>query len=136
MVIADDRPTDKPTYRQRFGEDFDRVRGDSLAWLTGQELALFAFRAGQPGMGVDAVALLPANAGFFALGLALLQGVLPPDDLPEGFQPKCAIYVVPPFRHTHFGGKQMVVHNRLHGLHEPRRDSCAQRRTDREIKPG
>ncbi len=28
------------------------------------------------------------------------------------------IYVAPPFRQTHFGGKQVVVHNRTPGLHE------------------
>lgn len=34
------------------------------------------------------------------------------------FEPKAVIYVAPPFRHTHFNGKQVVVHNRLNGVHE------------------
>ncbi|MFB0935387.1 MAG: DUF4914 family protein, partial [Propionivibrio sp.] len=34
------------------------------------------------------------------------------------FDPKAVIFVAPPFRHTHFKGKQMVVHNRRPGRHE------------------
>src|SRR5436189_2652594 len=34
------------------------------------------------------------------------------------FLPRAIIYVAPVFRHTHFMGKQVVVHNRLAGLHE------------------
>ena len=37
-----------------------------------QSLALFPFSAGIAGKGVDAVVVAPDNAGFFALGLALL----------------------------------------------------------------
>jgi hypothetical protein len=60
----------------------------------------------------------PANAGFFALGLAMLQGILDQDEIPVDFNPKAIIYVAPVFRHTHFDGKQMVVHNRLPERHE------------------
>jgi hypothetical protein len=70
------------------------------------------------GTGTDAVVIAPANAGFFALGLALLQGLLGPDEIPEDFNPKAVIYVAPPFRHTHLEGKQVVVHNRTENLHE------------------
>jgi hypothetical protein len=118
MFIADDQPTDKPTYRERFGADFGPLREETFAWLATQELAVFAFRTGQVGMGDDALAVAPANTGFFALSLALLQGIIPQADLPEGFSPKTIIYVAPPFRHTHFHGKQVVVHNRLEGVHE------------------
>lgn len=52
------------------------------------------------------------------LGLAMLQGILSSKEIPEGFSPKAVIYVAPPFRHTHFNGKQVVVHNRRDGLHE------------------
>lgn len=112
MVIADDLPSDKPRFRDRFGTEFDDVRQATFEWLKRQELALFPFVAGVSGMGLDAVAVVPANAGFFALGLALLQGILNSEVLPEGFSPKAVIYVAPPFRHSHFGGKQIVVHNR------------------------
>lgn len=32
--------------------------------------------------------------------------------MPTGFSPRAIVYVAPPFRHTHFEGKQVVVHNR------------------------
>lgn len=118
MVIGDDRPTDKPTFRERFGEEFTDLRGKTLEWMATQPLALFPFSAGIAGKGTDAIVVAPDNAGFFALGLALLQGMLTPDEVPEGFSPKAVIYVAPPFRHTHFDGKQVVVHNRMEGMHE------------------
>jgi len=118
MVIADEQPTDKPTFRQRYGRDFALLREQTLAWLKSQPLAMFGFVAGQPGMGLDSLVIAPANAGFFALGLAFLQGILPYDEVPPSFQPKSIIYVAPPFRHTHFGGKQVVVHNRRDELYE------------------
>lgn len=118
MVIADNLPTDKPRYAERYGEDFDRLRRETFEWLKTQELAVFFFVAGARGSGLEAVAVAPMNAGFFAFGLALLQGILDADALPPNFAPKLALYVAPPFRHSHFQGKQMVVHNRLRGMHE------------------
>lgn len=118
MVIGDDRPTDKPTYGERFGESFDDVRAATFAWLRTQPLAVFPFYAGLPSTGTQALVIAPDNAGFFALGLALLQGIVAGAELPDDFCPKAVIYVAPPFRHTHFGGKQVVVHNRRDGLHE------------------
>lgn len=118
MVIGDDRPTDKPTYRQRFGQPFDPLRTETLAWLRSQPLAVFPFYAGIRGKGTPALAICPDNAGFFALGLAMLQGIMAPEETGTDFHPKAVIYVAPPFRHTHFDGKQIVVHNRLDGQHE------------------
>jgi len=118
MVIADERPTDKPRFANRYGYAFDRLREETFSWLGSQPLAAFYFNAGKPGMGYEAVAVVPANAGFFALGLALLQGILDPEELPENFQPRAVIYAAPPFRHTHFDGKQVVVHNRLESTYE------------------
>lgn len=118
MLIADDLPTDKPTFRERYGMDFTALREQTFAWLKSQPLAMFGFIAGRPGMGMDALAVVPANAGFFALGLALLQGILPYDAIPHNFCPKLIIYAAPPFRHTFFGGKQMVVHNRRPDVYE------------------
>ncbi|MFW6313059.1 MAG: DUF4914 family protein, partial [Spirochaetota bacterium] len=51
-------------------------------------------------------------------GLADLQGFIPADRIPAGFKPEAIIYLAPPFRHTHFEGKQLVVHNRKPGMHE------------------
>ncbi|MCC7406696.1 MAG: DUF4914 family protein [Phycisphaeraceae bacterium] len=118
MVIGDNRPTDKPTYRERFGTEFDSVRRQTLDWLASQPLAAFPFYAGQGGTGTHALVIAPANCGFFALGLALLQGILRRDEIPPDFAPRAIIYVAPTFRHTHFDGKQVVVHNRLEGMHE------------------
>ncbi len=118
MVIGDEKPTDKPTYHKRYGEEFAGLRAETLDWLKGQPLATFAFHAGTVGKGVDALVIAPDNAGFFAMGLALLQGILPLEEIPDGFAPRAVIYVAPPFRHTHFDGKQIVVHNRLDNQHE------------------
>ena len=118
MLIADDKPSDKPRFSERFGEDFSALRKETLDWLGGQKLVIFAFRTGQPGMGEHALAVAPANATFFALALALLQGILSLEELREGFSPKTIIYVAPTFRHTHFEGKQVVVHNRQDNIHE------------------
>jgi len=118
LVIGDERPTDKPHYTERFGEDFDPVREATFDWMKSQPLAAFAFYAGLPSQATQALVIAPDNAGFFALGLALLQGIVPVQELPDDFSPKAVIYVAPPFRHTHFDGKQVVVHNRRDGLHE------------------
>ncbi|MEX0680114.1 MAG: DUF4914 family protein [Balneolales bacterium] len=112
MVIADDFPTDKTTFNKRFNYDFEQLRKETFEWMKSQDLAMFFFYAGKPGMGYNAVAVIPANAGFFGFGLALLQGILNPDELDENFKPTAFIYTAPPFRHTHFDGKQVVVHNR------------------------
>jgi hypothetical protein len=118
MVIGDDKPTNKPTYRERFRTDFAGVRAETFAWLKTQRLAVFPFVAGAAERGIDAVVVAPANCGFFALGLALLQGIRDHTTLGPGFLPRAVIYVAPPFRHTHFDGQQVVVHNRLDELHE------------------
>jgi hypothetical protein len=118
MVIADNRPTDKKRFHDRFGRDFTEIRTETFAWMKTQRLAVLLFEAGRSTMGVDMIAIAPENAGFFVFGLALLQGALPLDKLPEDFKPRSVIYVAPPFRHTHFQGKQIVVHNRTEESHE------------------
>ena len=118
LVVGDDSPTDKDTFQHRFGLDFASVREQAFAWLKTQELAVFGFVAGRAGAGMDALAIVPSNAGFFAAGLAMLQGILPYAEIPQTFAPKAVIYTVPPFRHSLFDGKQVVVHNRRPGLYE------------------
>ncbi len=118
MVIGDDRPTDKPTFESRYGAPFDGLRARTFDWLKTQPLAVFPFHAGMPGKGTNAVVIAPDNAGFFALGLALLQGILATEEIPPDFAPRTVIYVAPPFRHTDFDGQQVVVHNRTDGGHE------------------
>ncbi len=118
MVIGDNLPTNKPTFQSRFGFEFDSLRQQTFEWLKTQELAVFTFVAGARGKGPDVVVVAPANAGFFALGLALLQGIQNPEEIGADFSLGAVLYVAPPFRHTVFGGKQVVVHNRRPGLHE------------------
>jgi len=118
LVIGDDLPTDKETYGERFGQDFALLRDEVFAWLKTQRLAAFAFMAGRRELEMPTLVIAPANAGFFALGLAMLQGIIPYDDLPPTFMPRAVIYVAPVFRHTHFAGKQVVVHNRQPELYE------------------
>ncbi len=118
MVIGDDRPTDKPIYRERFGASFDATREDTFRWLAGQPLAMFPFLAGAGEEGTPALAIVPDNAGFFALGLAMLQGILAAGETPQDFEPRAIIYAAPPFRHSHFDGRQVVVHDRSDGMHE------------------
>ncbi len=118
LVIGDKLPTNKQRYADRFGKPFDELRTQTFDWLKQQDLAVFAFVAGVGDKGLDAAVIAPANAGFFALGLALLQGILAEDEIGPDFDPRAIIYVAPPFRHTHFDGRQVVVHNRRSSLHE------------------
>ncbi len=118
MFMGDELPTDKPTFLSQYERSFSGVRTETLEWLKHEELAVFAFQAGRDGMGMDAMVIAPSNAGFFALGLALLQGIVPVEKLTKAFKPRLVIYVAPTFRHTHFMGKQVVVHNRGEEVHE------------------
>lgn len=118
MVIADDKPTDKPRYKDLFGEDFSVLKDETYDWLKKQDLIFFPFKSGGLSHGYDSVLLAPANAGFFAAGLADLQGFLNIDEISYDFKPRAVLYLAPPFRHTRFGGKQVVVHNRLDEIHE------------------
>ncbi|MFA7155503.1 MAG: DUF4914 family protein [Proteiniphilum sp.] len=118
MLIGDLLPSDKERFSDRMGYDFESLRKETIEWLQSQDLALFFYFAGRDGIGSGGIAILPANAGFFALGLAMLQQIIPLQELPEGFAIESAIYVAPTFRHTHFQGKQIVVHKRSEELHE------------------
>lgn len=118
LVVADDGETDKPRYRDRFGADFASVRQETFDWLRAQDLLVMPFKAGDCVYGYDAVLICPKNAAFFAFALADMQALLDVGALPADFSPVGLVYLAPPFRHTHFRGRQVVVHNRLPGLHE------------------
>ncbi len=118
MVIADNMPSDKPRFDEVFGLPFNELRQATFDWLVTQDLAIYAFEMGQPMMGGDALAICPANAGFFAFGLALLQGIVDVSQMNRQITPETILYVAPPFRHTHFKGKQIVAHNRTGEIHE------------------
>lgn len=118
MVIADNEDTDKPRYADLYGENFDSLRNITFDWLRDQELIVMPFMSGGKELGYPSLLVAPANAGFFAAALADIQGFIPKSEIPKDFSPKAIIYLAPPFRHTHFDGKQVVVHNRLKDMHE------------------
>lgn len=121
MVIADNLPTDKPTYKDRFNRDFEEDRQATFKWLKEQkELLVLPFFAGNDELkiGYEALAIMPINASFFGAAIGDLQGFIQANKIKEGFCPKAIIYVAPPFRHTLYNGKQIVVHNRLENIHE------------------
>lgn len=119
MVIGDELPTDKTTYKDRYGVDFEPLRQETFDWLAGQDLIVMPFISGDAKHGgYESVLVGPKNAAFFTGGLGDLQGMIPADEIRDGFEPKAVVYLAPVFRHTHFEGKQVVVHNRLDSVHE------------------
>jgi hypothetical protein len=118
MLIGDNLPSDKERFSENMGYDFDHLRKETIDWLQSQDLAAFFYFAGRNNIGSGGIAIVPANAGFFAMGLAMLQQIIPVDEISETFSIESAIYVAPTFRHTHFNGRQIVVHKRSEGLHE------------------
>ncbi len=118
MRIGDDLPTDKPRFKDVYGYDFQTLRKETMDWLGNQQLIVLPFKAGGKHYGYDSLMICPMNAAFFALSLANMQGFVSIFDVQRGFDPRAIIYVAPPFRHTHFEGRQVVVHSRSEKLHE------------------
>ncbi|MBU4293631.1 MAG: DUF4914 family protein [Actinobacteria bacterium] len=117
-VIGDNKDTDKVKFKELFSKDFDEVRVETFEWLKKQELAVLPIKVGGDLTGYYGLLIAPDNAGFFVGGLADLQGIANLEKLKTIFKPVTIIYLAPPFRHTHFGGKQLVVHNRRDDVHE------------------
>lgn len=117
MRIGDELPTDKPRFKDVYGYEFSDLQKETFQWLSKQELILVPFKAGGYDYGYDAVLVCPRNAAFFAFALSHLQAFININDVKK-FKPRAIIYVAPPFRHTHFNGKQVCVHNRQEDLHE------------------
>jgi len=118
MVVADEGPSEKPRFIDRFDTPFAPVRTEILRWLGAQELIALPFVSGGREFGYDSLLIAPRNAAFFAAALADLQGMLPGIDIADGFTPRAIIFLAPPFRHTHCAGRQVVVHNRMADRHE------------------
>lgn len=118
LLVADDNDTDKPKYDDIYNQDFEPLREATFDWLKKQSLIVLPFKAGGMEYGYDALLIAPANAAFFACGLADLQGFISFNQIKKSFSPKAVIFLAPPFRHTHFKGKQIVIHNRLERIHE------------------
>lgn len=117
-VVADDLPTDKKKFSEVSGCNFEELREETFQWLGQQELVIVPFYAGGKSFKNEALLVAPRNASFFGAALADLQEFIPGDQLSKNFSPKSIIYLAPPFRHTHFDKKQMVVHNRTEEVHE------------------
>lgn len=118
MSIADNAPSDKKRFREKYGYEFSTIQEETFQWLKEQDLAIFFYFAGRMGIGSNGIAIAPASAAFFAMGLSMLQEILSPAELKEGAEIRSVIFVAPVFRHTHFDGRQVVVHNRTGKVHE------------------
>jgi len=116
MRIGDDLPSDKPRFKDEYGP-FAPVKQETLDWLQNQDLIVVPFKAGGLVYGSPSLAVVPANCGFFALALVDLQGFITFEELGP-YKPRAILYAAPPFRHSHFNGKQVVVHDRTDELHE------------------
>lgn len=117
MRIADSLPTDKPRFDDVYGYPFSDLETETYRWLSKQELIVMPFKAGGIKYGYDSLLVCPKNAAFFAFSLAQLQAFINLDEC-ESIKPRAVVFVAPPFRHTHFSGKQVVIHNRLEDRHE------------------
>ncbi len=120
MLIGDDKPTDKMRFEEKFNKKFSGLRDETFEWMKTQDLVVTAFNIGafSEDEGYGGLLISPANAGFFIAGLADLQGIIDVTTLKNKFSAHMALFVAPPFRHTHFGGKQVVTHNRRDDLYE------------------
>ena len=118
MSIADNLPTDKKRFVDKYGYEFSSLQAETFDWLKKQNLACFFYFAGREDIGSVGIAIAPANAAFFAMGLSMLQQIIPVEELGKNTEVKSVIFVAPVFRHTHFEGKQVVVHNRSEKVHE------------------
>ena len=118
LVVGDDLPTDKPTFKELYGTEFPPLREETFKWLAGQELIVMPYMAGGTEYGYESIIIAPRNAAFFACALAGLQAFVNINEYEGEFEPKSVIYVAPPFRHTFFKGLQAVVHNRMPEIYE------------------
>lgn len=117
MRIADNLPTDKPRFEEVYGYQFHDLREETMSWLSQQELVLVPFKAGGHEFGYNGLLVCPRNATFFGFALSQLQAFVNIKTV-NSFEPRAVVYVAPPFRHTHFAGKQVVVHHRSERIHE------------------
>lgn len=118
MLVNNVSKTEKKQFKDAMGYDFASLRQETFNWLQSNELIVLPFKAGGNDHGYPALLVAPSNAGFFAASLYDLQGRFDLENLDEKFSPKAIIYLAPPFRHSHFKGKQAVVHNDLDDIHE------------------
>lgn len=117
LLIGDAERTDKPLFKEVYGEEFSSLRKNTFEWLKERPLLLAGFNIGGGRTGLKGLIIAPQNAGFFVGGICDLQGVVDIRE-EEAFTPDTVIYLAPVFRHTYFKGKQVVVHRRGQDKHE------------------
>lgn len=118
MLVNNVDKSDKKSFSEAQGYDFSKLRNETFEWLKLNDLIVLPFKAGGNDHGYPALLIAPKKAAFFAASLYDLQGYFDVETLGETFVPKSIVYLAPPFRHSHFNGKQIVVHNNCVGLHE------------------
>ncbi|TWT60728.1 DUF4914 family protein [Rubinisphaera italica] len=121
MEIAYDLATYKMNYDKRFSEDFDSLRHETFVRLRIQDLGYFFFNVGRGGKGFVVFTIIPANAGFFALDFAMVQGIIPIQEIDakgEDYHHSVIIFIALTFHYSHFEGKLVVVYNRREEFRE------------------
>lgn len=118
LIVGDENATDKPRFKDIFKYDFENLRKETFEWLQKQDLLIAGINIGGHQTGLQGLIIAPANAGFFVGGLCDLQDFLDVNEFDGKFEPSSILYLAPPFRHTHFNGRQIVVHNRQKNVHE------------------
>jgi len=118
MVVADDQPSDKERFTDPVWRIFLHAPQTDIRLVQAARFNLLPLFTGGKELGFPTLLVAPRNAAFFVGALADLQEMLPADEVEADFNPQAIIYLAPPFRHTHFHGRQVVVHHRLEGLHE------------------
>jgi hypothetical protein len=117
LFIGDSQETDKPLFKDVYGEDFSSLRAKTFEWLKKQPLLVAGINIGGGRTNLKGLMIAPENAGFFVGGICDLQGVVSIAE-EQDFNPYAVIYLAPVFRRTYFDGKQVVVHHRQEDKHE------------------
>ncbi len=116
--VGDEFESDKPRFKDVFKMDFPDFRKDTIKWFSETDVIVMPFITGRDPVKIQSLFVGPLNCAFFAMAVADLQNLMNEADLNREFSPKIIIYLAPVFRHTHFSGKQVVVHNRTENLYE------------------
>src|SRR5437879_5548666 len=65
LVVADNQPSDKPKFQERFSIPFQSFQTEVFEWLKKQDLILLPFYAGSQELNYRALLIGPLNAAFF-----------------------------------------------------------------------
>ena len=68
MLIGDNNDTDKPSYKNEYGKDFDGLRQETLDWLKEEDLVVVCFKAGGYKFGYDALLIPNQHIGVYYVG--------------------------------------------------------------------